>query len=174
LKIKQNNLIDLYRRLLNFITSNYPDALIVENDTNVVVTYPGELGRVIIFQDEGQKNLIVRILLDLGEKITPNNSKTFYLSTIDELNCLKTGIQIVMEMVKKESSTEIVKQAQIASHGQGYLLDQNKNTIGVVDLSLIPTNAFVRNTDIINKKTEKTIELEEKPTEKTIRKFFKR
>lgn len=174
MKIKQNSLIDLYRRLLNFITSNYPDALIVENENNVVITYPGELGRVIIFQDESQKALLVRILLELGEKITNKNSKTFYLTTIDELNCLKSGIQIVMEMVKNNNQGEIVKQAQTATIGQGYLLDKNKEILGVVDLSMIPTNAFVRNTDIINQKEEKTIIIDEKPSEKTIKKFFKR
>lgn len=173
MKIRQNNLIDLYRRLINFISSNYPDALIVENDNNVVVTYPGELGRVIIFQDEKQKSLLVMILLELGQKISNKNSKTYYLSTIDELNCLKSGIQIVMEMVNN-SNGEKVKKAQVASYGQGYLLDKDKNNLGVVDLSMIPTNAFVRNTDVINQKEGENIVEEEKPQEKTIRKFFKR
>lgn len=173
MKIKQNNLIDLYRRLLNFITSNYPDALIVENDNNIVVTYPGELGRIIIFQDEKQKSLLVMILLELGQKITNKNSKTFYLSTIDELNCLKSGIQVVMEMVNNNSGEKIEK-AHVATTGQGYLLNKNKDVLGVVDLSMIPTNAFVRNTDVINQTEGENIVEEEKPQEKTIRKFFKR
>lgn len=171
MKLRENKLIDLYRRLTNFIISNYPDALIVENDTNVVVTYPGELGRIIIFQDESTHALIVRILLEIGQKITNKNSKTFYLSSIDELNCLKSGIQIVMEM--QSGGTTETKIAKVAVSGQGYLLDSKKDLIGVVDLNLIPTNAFVRNTDIANQETEEQ-EVDEKPQEKTILKFFKR
>ncbi len=170
MKIKDYKLIDLYRRLSNFIISTYPDALIIENENNVVITYPGELGRIVIFQNEEQKFLLVKVLLEIGQKITNQNSKTFYLSSIDELNCLKTGVQVVMEM--KNSNFSESKVATTARTGQGYLLDTDKNLVGVVDLDLIPTNAFVRDVDIENKQTE--IMEEAPPKEKTIYKFFRR
>lgn len=170
MKIRKNNLIDLYRRLLNFISSNYPDALIVENELNTVITYPGELGRILIQQDPSESSLIVRILLKLGEKITSNNSKLFYVATIDELNCVKAGVQISLEMMGGESFSGNI--ATIAGDGQGYLADLNGDVIGVVDLSMIPTNAFVMDTDVVNQ--QEVVEPEEKPSERTIRKFFRR
>lgn len=175
MKLRQNNLIDLYRRLINFISSNYPNVMIVECEKNVIVTYPDALGRIAISQDANETTLIVDISLKINEQISSRNTKSFFVSTIDELNCLKSGIQVVLEMVKTENTNQSTTKVTTANSGQGYLLDENKELISVVELSMIPTNAFVRNVDTA--KQIKHIEIEEpKETqqERTIKKFFKR
>ena len=87
MKLRQNNLIDLYRRLINFISSNYPNVMIVECEKNVIVTYPDALGRIAISQDSNETTLIVDISLKINEQISSKNTKSFFVSTLDELNC---------------------------------------------------------------------------------------
>ena len=175
MKLRQNNLIDLYRRLINFISSNYPNVMIVECEKNVIVTYPDALGRIAISQDSNETTLIVDISLKINEQISSKNTKSFFVSTLDELNCLKSGIQVVLEMIKTENVGQNNTKITNASSGQDYLLDKNKELISVVELSMIPTNAFVRDTSIA--KQIKHIEIKEHENiqqERTIKKFFKR
>ncbi len=65
MKLRQNNLIDLYRRLINFISSNYPNVMIVECEKNVIVTYPDALGRIAISQDSNETTLMTSFLMPL-------------------------------------------------------------------------------------------------------------
>ncbi len=78
-------------------------------------------------------------------------------------------------MIKTENVGQNNTKITNASSGQGYLLDKNKELISVVELSMIPTNAFVRDTSTA--KQIKHIEIKEHENiqqERTIKKFFKR
>ena len=184
MQITDNKLLDLYRRLMNFITSNYPRAVVTENKLSVMINYPGELARIFIYQDKQNKTLLVKIAKDITVKMSDTNGRLYYLSSIDELNNLKSGIQVIMDMKlpeaqKEDEATKKIAEAA-ANESQGYLLDSNKDLLGVVYLNLIPTNAFVYSNDKINvipvDLSADAPKPEQSKTEKrgTISKFFKR
>ena len=153
MKITSNKLLDLYRRLLNYITTNYPTAIVTENTNSTMINYSGELARIFIYQEKQRQLLMVKLSTDITCKMSDSNGKIFYISTLDDLNSLKSGLQIIMEMQypagtapEKPLETHIQK----AQNGQGYLADSNGNVIATVYLDCIPTNAFVHSTDKIN------------------------
>lgn len=186
MQITDNKLLDLYRRFINFVSTNYPDAIITENKQSVMINYPGELARIFLYQDKPNKTLLVKIAKDITIKMSDTNGRLYYLSSIDELNSLKSGIQVVMDLKlpKTNSNSEESETKSIATvtenNGQGYLLDENKNLLGVVYLNLIPTNAFVYSNDHINVKpvdlNQDSAKPETSKTEKrnSLSKFFKR
>jgi hypothetical protein len=185
MQITDNKLLDLYRRFINFVSSNYPDAIITENKLSVMINYPGELARIFLYQDKPNKTLLVKIAKDITIKMSDTNGRLYYLSSIDELNSLKSGIQVIMDLKMPELvKTEEVESKSIATiaenNGQGYLLDDKKNILGVVYLNLIPTNAFVYSNDQINVKpvdlNENSAIPETSKTERrnSLSKFFKR
>lgn len=186
MQITDNKLLDLYRRFINFVSTNYPDAIITENKQSVMINYPGELARIFLYQDKPNKTLLVKIAKDITIKMSDTNGRLYYLSSIDELNSLKSGIQVVMDLKLPETkfNSEEYETKSIATvtenNGQGYLLDENKNLLGVVYLNLIPTNAFVYSNDHINVKpvdlNQDSAKPETSKTEKrnSLSKFFKR
>lgn len=187
MQITDNKLIDLYRRFINFVSTNYPDAVITENKLSVMVNYPGELARLFIYQDKERKTLMVKISKDITKKMSDTNGRLYYLSSIDELNSLKSGVQVIMDLQipKTVTTEETIPQskgiATVAENdSQCYLYGSDKKLIGVVYKNLIPTNAFVYSNDQINIKPVEYIEDEEQPeiskTDKkgSISRFFKR
>lgn len=159
MQITDNKLIDLYRRFMNFVSTNYPDAIITENKQSVMINYPGELARIFVYQDKPNKTLLVKIAKDITAKMSESNGKLYYLSSIDELNSLKSGIQVIMDLRMPAISQDDIGVNSSNPHGistviendsQGYLYDSKKQLMGVVYLNLIPTNAFVYSSDQIN------------------------
>lgn len=175
MKIKNMKLLDLYERYMNFINGNYIYAVIQETTNTVSIAYSGELARIFIKVDNDINSIVVKITQDPTIKMSQTNGKIYYLSTIDELNSLIAASKVIMDLkIPYQQGAQIIQQMETtAKSGQGYLLDSSKNTIGVVDLSLIPTNAFVYNTDKINDDihTNDTIQEEERP-KRSIFKFF--
>lgn len=174
MQIKNSKLRDLYERYMNFIEGNYIYAIVNETTNTVSIAYSGELARIFIKMDDEINSLVVKITQDPTIKMSATNGKIYYLSTIDELNNLIAASRVILDL--KISSNSNDKQiATTAMEGQGYLLDASKNVIGVVDLSCIPTNAFVYNTDIINNSLDEksTMETkEEQPRKRSLMKFF--
>ena len=187
MQITDNKLLDLYRRFINFVSTNYPDAIITENSKSVMINYPGELARIFVYQDKVNKTLLVKIAKDITVKMSDTNGRLYYLSSIDELNSLKSGVQVIMDLkmpeIKQESETdEAIKQiaTYASTDSQGYLLNSDKDLVGVVYMSLIPTNAFVYSNDKINVKpvdlNENNMQPEETKTDRksSLSRFFKR
>lgn len=177
MQIKDHKQLDLYRRFIVFITSRYPQAIIDETTNVTMIHYPGELARIIISHNKGKTALMVKITQDLGAKMSDTNGKQFYLSTIDELNCLKYAAQIIMNLKSQPSQGHTAElQKDDPQAGQGYVLSADKHVIGIVDLSKIPTNAYIYAQDKLNKETpEEHEEKEEKESGgfiNTISKFF--
>lgn len=172
MQIKNSKLKDLYDRYMNFIESNYIYAVVNETTNTVSIAYSGELARIFIKVDQSINSIIVKITQDPTIKMSNTNGKIYYLSTIDELNSLIAASKVIMDL-KISSGGESSSISSVAMEGQGYLLDAQKNTIGVVDLSLIPTNAFVYDSDKENDDihTDENTQVEEK-RKKSIFKFF--
>lgn len=150
---------------MNFISSNYSDAIIIDDENETLITYAGELGRILIYQDSNEEYLIVRVATTLGQIISQNNSKAFYVDTVDEFNCVKYAIQVVMELTYPENNTRHFPIK--AKDGQGYVTDKDLNILGIVNLSDINNSIIISDTNI-------DIANDKKPEEKTIRRFFKR
>lgn len=173
--IKDNKLRDLYERYMNFINGNYIYAVINETKNTVSISYAGELARIIIKVSTETKSIVVKITQDPTKKMSDNNGKLYYMSTIDEMDQLIAASRVIMDLKISSGSNEGPQAAQSAMEGQGYLLDKDKKVIGVVDLRFIPTNAFVYNTDIVNEEIHEEHEnkQEEKKTfSRTLMKFF--
>lgn len=172
MQIKNSKLKDLYDRYMNFIESNYIYAVVNETTNTVSIAYSGELARIFIKVDQSINSIIVKITQDPTIKMSNINGKIYYLSTIDELNSLIAASKVIMDL-KISSGGDSASISTVAMEGQGYLLDSQKNTIGVVDLSLIPTNAFVYDSDKANEDihTDENAQVEEK-RKKSIFKFF--
>lgn len=189
MQITDNKLIDLYRRFINFVSTNYPDAVITENKLSTMVNYPGELARLFIYQDKPNKTLLVKISKDITQKMSDTNGRLYYLSSIDELNSLKSGVQVIMDLKMPASSAAVPSQTEMPIKGtaiependsQCYLYGCDKKLIGIVYKNLIPTNAFVHSNDQINIKPVEYIEdIDKQEPAKTdkkgsISRFFKR
>lgn len=181
MQVKDNKLVDLYRRFLNFVTTNYPDAIITENKKSVMINYPGELARIFVYLDKPTSSLLIKIAKDITQKMSDTNGRIYYLSSIDELNMLKSGIQVIMDMKIPDgigpaqvSDTE----AEAEDPSQGYLYDCHRNPLGVVYVDRIPTNAFVYSSDKINMPVdlseEEAVTSQQGQKRGTIAKFFKR
>lgn len=171
--IKNQKLRDLYERYMNFINANYIYAVINETTNTVSISYSGELARIIIKVDGSIGALSLRITQDPTRKMSDTNGKLYYMSTIDELNNMISASRVIMDL--KVSGNSASNMATEAMEGQGYLLDAQKNKLGVVDLRFIPTNAFVYDTDKINEDVHEEVENkqeEKQPFRKTILKFF--
>jgi hypothetical protein len=171
MQIKNSKLRDLYERYMNFINGNYISAVINETTNTVSISYSGELARIFIKVDNEINSIVVKITQDPTKKMSKENGKIYYMSTIDEMNSLIAASKVIMDLkISNEAQTKL---AETANAGQGYLLDVEKNVIGVVDLKLIPTNAFVYDSDKMNIEIKNEHEQEEeKPFRKTIFKFF--
>ena len=103
--LKSYKLIDLYSRIKNYIDSNYISAIINEEDDNITyVGYYDEPERIAIFKDNGNTLLLVKISQDVSAHLSDNNGKIFEVSSIDELNLVKSGIDVILEMKHKTVS----------------------------------------------------------------------
>lgn len=171
--IKSPKLRDLFERYMNFINSNYIYAIVTETTNTVSIAYSGELARIFIKVDDQIGALVVKITQDPTRKMSADNGKSYYMATIDEMNNLISASKVIMDL--KISGGGGAKLATEATEGQGFVLDANKNLIGVVLLNRIPTNAYVYD------KTEITVDTDdleepavEEPKEKrrSIRRFF--
>lgn len=181
MQVKDNKLVDLYRRFINFVTTNYPDAVVTENKKSVMINYPGELARIFVYVDKPTSSLLVKIAKDITQKMSDTNGRIYYLSSIDELNTLKSGIQVIMDMKMPAGvppvATSVSEEMEAEDCSQGYLYDCNKQPIGVVYIDRIPTNAFVHSSDKINMPVELDEEepsIQAEQRRGTIAKFFKR
>jgi len=174
--INDQKLRDLYERYMNFINGNYIYAVINETKNTVSISYAGELARIIIKVNNEIKSLVVKITQDPTRKMSDDNGKKYYMSTIDEMDQLIAASRVIMDLKISSGSVDGPKAAKSAMDGQGYLLDKDKNVLGVVDLRFIPTNAFVYDSDIINEETheehEKKNDEEKGIFRRTITKFF--
>lgn len=171
--IGDKKIIDLYKRFMNFIISNYPDAIPEEKKNFIMVAYPGELARFNVSYDANINTLVIRLSRDITHKLTPENGRTYYISTLDELNSVKFAVQSVMDMKIPKGQSGTIDTDKIATSNQGYVLDSNKNIIGIVYLDRIPTGAYVHDTNEIN--DEEIILTEETPQRKpTLSRFFKK
>lgn len=168
--IKNSKLRDLFERYMNFINSNYIYAIVNETTNTVNISYPGELARIFIKIDNEISSIVVKITQDPTKKMSQSNGKIYYLSTIDELNTLIAASKVIMDLRIPETANSM-KMVETALDGQGYLLDASKNVIGVVNLNLIPTNAFVYEADKINE-INNDIVPEKNTFRRTISKFF--
>ena len=173
MQIKNPKLRDLYERYISFITSNYIYAIVNETKNIVSIAYSGELARIIIKVDDSTNSIILKITQDPTIKMSPTNGKIYYMSTIDELNNLMAASRVILDLKLPEGTGSSPSIITTASDGQGYLLDSNKNIIGVVDLSCIPTNAFVYDTDLLNNNVdEKELKEEKEIRKRSLLKFF--
>lgn len=173
MQIKNSKLKDLYDRYMNFIESNYIYAIVNETTNTVSIAYSGELARIFIKVDASINSIIVKITQDPTIKMSNTNGKIYYLSTIDELNCLIAASKVIMDLkISQGTATPTINTE--AMEGQGYLLNSKKEVIGVVDLSLIPTNAFVYDTDKVNEEihSDDNVKMEEEKRPRSIFKFF--
>ena len=171
MQIKNTKLQDLYERYMNFINSNYIYAIINETTNTVSISPPGELARIFIKIDNEINSIVIKITQNPTIKMSNTNGKIYYLSTIDELYSLIAASKVIMDLKLPEeinTPTQVTK----AMNGQGYLLNDKREPIGVVDLNLIPTNAFIYDTDKINSFEEKEMEIEKPKFRKSILKFF--
>lgn len=172
MQIKNPKILDIYRRYINFINAHYIYAVVTETTNIVSISYTGELARIIIKYDQKGDYLIVKITQDPTKKMSDTNGKKYFMSSIDEMNEIKAASKVIMDL-KVQAAVEATI-LQEAMSGQGYLLDSERKQIGVVDLSLIPKNAFVYNTDIENHTQIKreTKEKTEEKKERSIARFF--
>lgn len=172
MKIKDFKLADLYERYMNYIKSNYIYAIVNETANTVGVSFSGEFSRIFMKADNETNTIIVKITQDPTIKMSKENGKIYYLGSIEELYTLIAASKVILDL-KLPESTSKVNLVTTASTGQGYLLNSNKEIIGVVDLHLIPTNAFVYETDKINIDVNKQdIQPEKNIFKKSINKFF--
>ena len=180
MQIKNAKLHDLYQRFCNYIISEYPRAVFSEGKSYVTISYPGELARIFICQDTELNTLVIRITTDIYKKLGAKTSLKFYVNSLDELNEVKSAAHVIMaqRISEEKGNAQILKVASDTT--QGYVYDYNKKLIGVVQLDLIPTNAYITNIDKINAEDNSVTE-EETAEEKarrartgTISKFFKR
>lgn len=182
MQIKDVKLLDLYQRFCNSIVSDYPKAILSEGKNYLTISFPGEMARIFVFQDEPLNSLILRISTDITSKLTKDNSILFYVASLDELNKAKIAAYVILaqKLPQTESKAAKDKVDKATSEQQGYLLDYNRKQIGVVQLNLIPTNAYVTFADEANNKTpvitEEEIKEEQLKRAKrgTIAKFFRR
>jgi len=152
MKLASYKLIDLYRRLMIFITSEFPNAITSETDSCTMIGYAGELARIFIYQDKAHDFLRIKITTDITAEVSDTNGQDFMVSTLDEVNQIKTGIKVVMKMKPPKEFTLHKNNFNVAAvgAGQGYLADANGDVIAPVYLDLIPTNAYIHETDKIN------------------------
>lgn len=173
MKIKDLKLTDLYERYMTYIKSNYIYAIVNETTNTVSISFSGELARIFLKVDTEINAIIVKITQDPTIKMSKTNGKIYYLGTIDELNTLIAASKVILDLKLPESTSQ-VKMVETAMNGQGYLLNSNKEKMGVVDLRLIPTNAFVYETDMMNDDIqEQDIKPEKNIFQKSINKFFR-
>lgn len=173
--IKDQKLRDLYERYMNFINGNYIYAVINETANTVSISYAGELARIIIKCHPDIKSLSVKITQDPTKKMSDKNGKLYYMSTIDEMNQLISASRVIMDLKVGVEMSGGSRIAQEAMEGQGYLLDNNENMLGVVDLRFIPTNAFIYDADVVNEETHEEHaeqKTEKQPFKKSLLKFF--
>lgn len=171
--IKDQKLRDLFERYMNFINANYIYSIINETKNTVSISYSGELSRIILKVNLEIKSIVAKITQDPTKKMSDTNGKVYYMSTIDEMDQLIAASKVIMDLKISAGSSDGPKSVTTAMEGQGYLLDKQKNLIGVVDLKLIPTNAFVYDTDIINDEIHEEHEKKEEETQTFKRSLFK-
>lgn len=70
MQIKDVKLLDLYQRFCNSIVSDYPKAILSEGKNYLTISFPGEMARIFVFQDESLNSLILRISTDITSKLT--------------------------------------------------------------------------------------------------------
>lgn len=181
MQLKSLKLQDLYTRLIGNIVSSYPKAVVSEKSNYTTVGYAAQMTRIIIGQDESLESLVMRVTTDIHSKLSKTNSILIYISSLDELNGAKYAAQIIMAQKGsslQDGGAKILQKANKSSHG--YLLDCERNQIGVVDISRVPTNAYVTETDLINMQApklseeERQEELNNRIRQGTIRRFFRR
>lgn len=173
--IKDQKLKDLFTRYMNFINANYVNAVINETTNTVSISYAGELSRIILKVDNGIKSIVVKITQDPNRKMSDTNGKIYYMSTIDEMDHLISASRVILDLKLEQGGGEGPTAAKSAMDGQGYLLDKDRNMLGVVDLRFIPTNAFVYDSDLINEEVHEEHENkkeEKKSFQRTLLKFF--
>lgn len=180
MQLKSLKLEDLYARLIGDIESAYPKAQIAERKDYTTIGFAAQMVRIFICQDENLDSLIMRISTNIYKKLSKENSLLMYISSLDDLNGAKHAAHIIMAQQMQEGFEQVKVLQKAKKAGQGYLLDGNRNQIGVVDLARIPTNAYITEADEINKQApqiteaEKQEEVLNRARQGTIRKFFRR
>lgn len=96
--LRSYKLIDLYSRLKNYIDSNYIFAIIEEDDNITNIGFANQPERISIFKDSSEESLFVKISQNITEHLSDSNGKIFCVSTLDELNSVKAGIDVILNM----------------------------------------------------------------------------
>lgn len=166
MKFKSNQLTDLYRRLKTFIDSNYPNAIIVEKDGNIFVGRNRDTYRVAIIPDIDHELLDVHFTKDISKNVDVNKTKSYYVSTLDELNLVKSGIQAVMDMIMPAvvNNGEETDRNDYFSEDKAYLANMDGDVIAVVNPSQIAEYAII---SVVGEK-------QENKKESRMNKYFKR
>ena len=76
--------------------SDYPKAILSEGKNYLTISFPGEMARIFVFQDESLNSLILRISTDITSKLTKDNSILFYVASLDELNKAKIAAYVIL------------------------------------------------------------------------------
>ena len=181
MQLNSLKLQDLYSRLLGNIVSTYPQSVVSEKKKYTTIGYAGQMIRLFICQDEQLESLVMRVSTDIYSQLSKDNSMLIYISSLDELNGAKYAAQTIMaQKISESKAGGGVLLQEITGNNQGYILNSNKEQIGVVDLSRIPTNAYLTAADMANKaapqvsEEEKQEEIVNRAKQGTIRKFFRR
>lgn len=152
--LRSYKLIDLYSRLKNYIDSNYVTAIIDEDGDTTNIGFSGQPERIAILKSDNEQSLFVKISQNISEPLSDKNGKLFEVSSIDELNLVKSGIDVILNMnystiFDKENLEVTVKEA-IKNHSEN---------------SFLPQSAYTEPQDKTIKHT---------PPQRTILKFFKK
>lgn len=137
MRFKSYKLQDLYERLSMFITSNYPDAILAE-ETDIRISYPHEPCRIYIETKSEEEMFLVWISRNPSQEFQKENARMHYLSTLDELNLLKSGMQTILELTISAVSVLPAKQEEMI-----LLTDHSGNIIAQTPLSAIPAESIL-------------------------------
>lgn len=179
--LSSNALKDLYSRLHSYVISQFPSAIINDKPDYLSAGYPGEMTRFILLEDEDAQMLIARCSVDLNEKLSEDNSIIYRISSLDELRTAEAAINMVMSLKRRKlKQFEVLKEIR-DKNTQGYIVNSAGEVIGVVQLALIPTNAYITTADIQNASVKMQISEKEKNENRiykarqgTLSRFYKR
>lgn len=127
--LRSYKLIDLYSRLKNYIDSNYVTVIIDEDGDITNIGFSGQPERIAILKSDDEQSLLVKISQNISEPLSDKNGKLFEVSSIDELNLVKSGIDVILNMnystvFNKENLEATVKEA-IKNHSENNSLPQS-------------------------------------------------
>lgn len=68
------------------------------NNKSVSYAYPGEYARIFVFQNKDKSSLVIVISQNISKKINAENGVAYKVSSTEDLNQLKSGIRVIMEL----------------------------------------------------------------------------